>query len=142
MEIIRENLWDIYEKGEYIAITTNGFVKKNGEAVMGAGCAKECAERFPWFPKMLGDCLNRQGNIVHRFGRILTFPVKHDWFDKADLELIRSSMVDLVLEADRIDLPIYLPKPGCGNGKLKWEDVEPIIKDVDIWDRIRIVDFP
>lgn len=33
------NMWAI--PADAYCITTNGFVKKNGEAVMGAGCAKE-----------------------------------------------------------------------------------------------------
>lgn len=36
-EINGSNIWDFYNKGFWIAITTNGTVKKNGEAVMGRG---------------------------------------------------------------------------------------------------------
>lgn len=49
---------DLFEqKCDAICITTNGFVKKNGEAVMGAGVAKQAADRWITLPKILGKCL-------------------------------------------------------------------------------------
>ena len=64
-----------------ICITTNGFVKKNGEAVMGRGCAKRAAQLMPGLPEILGNALNSQGNQVYAHGpwegiEIVTFPVK------------------------------------------------------------------
>ena len=66
-----------------ICITTNGFVKKNGEAVMGRGCAREAAKLMPGLPEILGSHLNNPavGNRVLAHGPwrkmcIVTFPVK------------------------------------------------------------------
>ena len=69
-----------------VCITTNGFVKSNGQCVMGRGCAKTASERFPDLPSRLGSYINRYGNRVFdmgRFGRsrderthLVTFPVK------------------------------------------------------------------
>jgi hypothetical protein len=63
---------------------------------------------------------------VHTFKDydLLTFPVKHAWYLKADLELIEKSAKQLLYIVDR---PIYLPMVGCGNGKLSWHDVYPIL---------------
>ena len=58
------DLWQFYAVGEVIAIPTNGIVKSNGDAVMGAGLAKDAASRFPDLPKWLGDRLKQFGNAI------------------------------------------------------------------------------
>ena len=64
-----------------VCITTNGYVKSNGQAVMGKGCAKQAAEYFPDLPKLLGDRITKNGNVVNLLRHyqgvaILSFPVK------------------------------------------------------------------
>jgi len=72
------DLWD----GDIVVITTNGFVKRNGAAVMGRGCAREAARRYPGLEFKLGQLLKQNGNMVNYLGRqvdgkhIITFPVK------------------------------------------------------------------
>jgi len=128
------NLWTY--PANAIVITTNGFVKKNGEAVMGRGCAREAAIRYPDLPEKLGNSLNISGNKVFHFWireHILTMPVKHNWWEKADIELIKESAKQLIEHADGWDFKtIVCPRPGCGNGQLDWEDVKPILSE--IWD--------
>jgi hypothetical protein len=61
-------------------ITTNGFVKNNGEAVMGRGCARQAAERYLGLKKILGGKIREQGNrvilIVNQGLALVSFPVK------------------------------------------------------------------
>jgi hypothetical protein len=120
------NLWT--HKADWRVITTNGFVKKNGEAVMGAGVAKQARSRFPDLPTRLGNFIKTSGNHVGIFEDIgiLTMPVKHNWWESADLRLIERSCLELA------SLPysgtIAVPKPGCGNGKLLWKDVKEVIQ--------------
>lgn len=65
-----------------LVVTTNGFVKRNGECVMGRGIAKQVADIIPQLPKDLGSKLTQLGNKVHMFTYpnfkevIVTFPVK------------------------------------------------------------------
>lgn len=71
----------MFERPDAICITTNGFVKKNGEAVMGRGCAKRAAELMPGLPEALGNAISAQGNRTYVHGpyngmQIVTFPVK------------------------------------------------------------------
>lgn len=114
-------------------ITTNGFVKNNGECVMGRGCALEAKTRWPDFPLYLGKQIRMCGNVVLACGiwpgeaaRIYTFPVKHVWNEKADINLIVSSARDLVQQIDQLNRvgqnlnTIVMPRPGCGNGGLQW----------------------
>lgn len=46
MRDIKGNIWTLYDSDPtcYICITTNGFVKSNGEAVMGRGTALQAMD--------------------------------------------------------------------------------------------------
>ena len=146
MKEAKGNLWD--SGAEVIVITTNGFVKNNGEAVMGRGCALEAKNIWPSFPKALGKVLREHGNNVHVFDfpdghHLVTFPVKHHWREKADLKLIRRSVNQLIAEASLLHTwkTIALPRPGCGNGRLDWEtEVKPLLVD-KLDDRFTVYTF-
>jgi hypothetical protein len=138
MNLITANLWDCQG---VLCITTNGYRKKNGEAVMGAGVAKQATQRIPGIAKSLGDRLERNGNRVVRIAgpdmephfdrHVLAFPVKYNWRDKANLDLIAKSADQLSLMMDFFvpeGQSVYLPKPGCGNGGLNWSDVSDILE--------------
>jgi hypothetical protein len=147
---IKGNIWDYQTKPDYaIAITTNGTIKKDGKAVMGAGVAKQAMEQWPDIPFTLGKSLEIAGNNLHYLGNnILSFPVKHNWWEKADIVLIERSAKQLMdfinnchkeVEFAHIK-KIVLVRPGCGNGKLKWEDVKPVLEKI-LDDRIEIIDY-
>jgi len=136
MKVIKENIWKYHNKDNYIVVTTNGFVKKNGACVMGRGIAQQTRDKFPGFDKKLGKRIKMHGNNVYFWADegLITFPTKHLWMNDSDLELIERSAVQLAKEFEEpyqlgADLPkIYMPKPGCSNGNLNWKDVEPIIE--------------
>jgi len=125
---------------EAVAVTTNGVVKANHEAVMGAGCAKEANELFH-VSKKLGKYLLEYGNRPFNLGlysngetrlTLLTFPTKWDWKDKSDMRLIKKSATHLIEMADKFQLKkIYIPRVGCGCGGLDWnKEVCPYLKTV------------
>lgn len=129
MREAKVDLWECCAWG--ICITTNGYVKPNGQAVMGRGCALEAKQRIPGIDKMLGAVIRKFGNHVYPIGTfggttVYSFPVKHNWWEKADIELIKRSCKELREYAygDRV---IVLPRPGCGNGHLDWKEVQPVI---------------
>lgn len=139
MKEITGDLWDFHKAGHWVVITTNGDVTRAGLAVMGRGVAREAALRFTGIAAELAYRLRVHGNHVHAFGgerHLLTFPVKHHWQERADLELIKRSVEELKDAAQGFDT-IYMPRPGCGNGKLKWEDVRPLL--VGLSDRFVVV---
>lgn len=150
MKSVLGNIWDYHKKGNWIVITTNGYVKKDGLAVMGRGVALEAKNRFPELPKILGLDILKAGNIVHCYPKfkIITFPVKHNWWEMADLNLIRQSCERLVVVADRVDefnilaykTEIYMVRPGCGNGQLYWSQVRPITAPILKDDRFIMVE--
>ena len=68
-------------KPDAICITTNGFVRSDGRAVMGRGCALEAKKLFPDIDKKLGEILKTKGNIPAILSTvdgidIVAFPVK------------------------------------------------------------------
>jgi hypothetical protein len=129
-------------------ITTNGAVKKNGECVMGRGCAMEARNRWPHIAKELGSLLAAHGNHVFALGdydgeKILSFPVKHLWYQKADLKLIADSaqeLLEYVSEFLPRSVRVVLPRPGCGNGGLDWDEVQPILAPI-LDDRFSVITF-
>lgn len=132
MREITGELWDYYGRpNTVVGITTNGFVKTSGSAVMGRGCAAEANKRFPELPSILGAHIREEGNVCWEmsFVPIFFFPVKHNWWNQADLKLIEQSAGRLYVFADDEPKKIYvLPRPGCGNGRLTWEQVRPVIQ--------------
>ena len=137
---------DLFEyPASAIAITTNGFVRKDGCAVMGAGCALQAAERWPGLPLELGTAIRQNGN--HVFGwrnweglkDLISFPVKHHWSQPADLFLIERSCREAMTTADTLDWEIcVVPRPGCGNGQLSYDVVGPVIAGI-LDDRFHII---
>ena len=124
-----------------LAITTNGIVKKDGCAVMGAGVARAAADRYPGIDQRLGGLLGERGNevhILHRAGAepwadeqrsLLAYPTKNHWREPSDLEL-------MVAGARRLDQlasengwqRVIMPRPGCGLGGLDWNrEVRPAL---------------
>lgn len=144
MNIIYRDAWKLYDESDnnILCITTNGFIKRNGANVMGAGIAKQAKERFKNIDFNFGNLIKKNGHIVQPIGdRLLSFPVKDFWYNSAKLDIIIESLKQLrAIALFNPDKLFILPKPGCGNGKLKWCDIEDDIKKY-IVDNIIIVDF-
>lgn len=153
-----EKMCDLFEeKAHAKCLTTNGFVKKNGEAVMGAGVALQAKNRWPSLAYHLGESIYNYGNHVLSLGneydvetdhvtRWFSFPVKHHWREKADMELIKRSAFELTAKVNQFENfydesfnTVLIPKPGCGNGGLRWEDVKEVIEPI-LDDRFVVID--
>lgn len=141
MKVIKGNIWDYHKQGPTdqpyteacaVAVTTNGMIRKDGRAVMGAGIALQAAQRFPNLPLALADGLKKHGNVILYYPEwnLFTFPTKYDWKMPSDIALIEQSAIHL---SAFLSLPEYaylrviMTKPGCGHGKLSWSQVEPIL---------------
>jgi hypothetical protein len=124
------DLWEVHAQGYWVAITTNSVIRANGHGVMGAGLAKQAADRFPRLPSLLGTHLRQFGNIPASIPsmRIVTLPTKHHFRTASDLALIQRSLqhIQLILTRERID-QLYCPRPGCGLGQLSWVHVRGAI---------------
>lgn len=150
--------WMWAKDADALCITTNGFIKANGDGVMGRGIAKQAKARVPGIDRLLGQHLRENGNHVGMLTSVrwssalpgdptsgiynlYAFPVKHVWDQPADMNLIERSCRELMEIVDELHLDcVILPRPGCGNGGLKWEDVKPVIEPL-LDDRITIVEY-
>lgn len=135
------NLWDY--PATYRVITTNGTVRKNGTAVMGRGCAREAALKYHGLAHELGKMLKEHGNHVHFFAQLnlLTFPVKHAFYEDADLQLIARSVEEFKMMVAWLSSSgtYVMPRPGCGWGHLDWTMVQPLL--LDLPDTVKVIHF-
>jgi len=147
------NMWDCFGKVDLFLITTNPVVKKNGACVMGRGIAKEMSEKYPEIPFALGSIIQtRRGTKAWRDSDTIGcldkqivgyFMVKDHWLEPAKLSIIESSVRALLVQLDyctqyKSDFTVALNFPGIGNGKLKREDVLPLLEvlpdNVHVWE--------
>jgi hypothetical protein len=131
---VQADLWKEAEAHQaVVVITTNGSVRTDGCGVMGRGCALEARGRFDGIDKRLGEVIRTQGNHVALLWDagpvIYSFPVKHMWHQRADVRLIEQSARELADMANRMGFErVVMPRPGCGNGRLRWPDVKPLLE--------------
>ena len=111
--------------------TGNPIRRSDGALVMGRGAAQQVRDSWPrvqydiktnksvtWY------CINQEQRQW-----IGWFQVKHHWRDAARLDLITASTNHLSeMAARRSRYRFHLNAPGVGNGKLSWDDVEPILQ--------------
>ena len=145
MKEIYGDAWELASEFDVLFITTNGTIKKNGQAVMGRGIAKQASLRYPILPHVLGAKIKHRGNVPSALlergrGSLWSFPVKHEWQQTADINLIINSCHRVLKEFKGVEGKFLLPRPGCGNGHLNWKDVKPIIENI-LDDRFYIVHF-
>lgn len=126
------NLFAEARQSDWICITTDSSIRQDGHAVMGRGIALEAKIKFPQLPIELGKLIKREGNQVYLFPSmgIITFPTKEDFYMKSSINLIENSCKALVNLVEGFPLRgnILIPRPGCGYGKLKWQQVRPILE--------------
>ena len=128
MQEVYGDIWDYLGKA-VIVITTSGSLTRDGRAVLGRGCARQAAERFPNLALQLGAMLQEQGNHVHNLGNsLVSFPVEESAWALPDLRLIARSARELKELADREGWEtIVVPRPGCGGGGLSWHEVRSLL---------------
>ena len=144
------DLWEV--EADLRVITTNPIVNGSGTAVMGRGCALQAKSKVPGIEHHFARRLEEHGNRVMLLAklpdgsRLASFPVKHHFRRPAVPELIRRSADQLVALVDKFSgshgiESVILPRPGCGNGSLLWEDIRPLLAGV-LDDRFSVVTFP
>lgn len=146
MNAIIGDIWQFDKPGNAIALPGNIGWTRKGENVMGAGVAKQAAQRYPTIKKYFGEGCQKYRSRTHILAyeeqdssMLLFFPVKPlnedcpwlSWKSKASLDRIDLSCQFLVSYingfSDVTNLQIYLPVVGCGNGGLEIKDAYPIL---------------
>jgi len=151
MTSIYGNIWSIFGKTDLFCITTNSYIKKNGCLVMGKGLALEARRKIPGIDQRFGQEITLSGGHLGSYGLIVLeienpcrqivggFQVKKYFKNQADLKIIKYSTEKLLLLARTLKIRIDLNFPGIGNGRLKKEEVLPIIEklpdNVYVWEK-------
>jgi hypothetical protein len=111
--------------------TGNPIRRADGALVMGRGAAQAVRDRWPavqhGIPIVPGKPL--AWFQIEPDQWIGWFQVKHHWREPAELDLIQHAARKLAAGASaRPGLTFELNAPGVGNGRLSWDDVEPLLE--------------
>lgn len=143
------NVWEILTKQDWLCITTNYGWKKDFSNVMGRGIAREASQRFKNLSLIYGKhCRNYYETTKSKIIPIVAYSnlnlimfatkaLKEDnphlsWQQNSSLIQIKHSAITLkawIIE-NEIDSKVYLPRPGCSNGKLDWREVKPLVDNL------------
>jgi|GEM_PF-1035847 len=115
--------------------TGNPVRKTNGAIVMGRGAALQVRDTYPGVDQALGKAIEPGRGLafvdLNPSQKLGWFQVKDHWRDDAKLDLIASSSKELAALAQANPQTTYhLNAPGIGNGRLGWNDVEPILQEL------------
>ena len=131
-----------------ICITTNGSFKRNGDAVMGKGCAFQASKMFPNLAARYGEMLRNEGLINTCIGlvnplnrermiKLYMLPVKRQWWEHANARMVMDAIAYLNVKASGWpEITYHAPRIGCGAGQLNWEDdIRPLMMGLpdNVW---------
>lgn len=153
MILEKGDMFSVWGKTDLFLFTSNRIVNKRGLAVMGRGIAKQLADKHPEVRKAFGNYLRVWGSYKFNLEYLGDFDgqavgffmVKNHWAEAADLSIIKNTVRELAdyleEQADNND-PLHrvdVNFPGIGNGKLRREDVLPLL--VDLPDNVHIWEY-
>jgi hypothetical protein len=127
-----------------IVCTINNVVSRGDRLVMGAGIAQQFKYKYPDLPDLWGKKVqNGQLGLISTKSvwkaswakhdlLLIGFPTKENWKKPSRMEMVVKSAKELKWVADFLDLKkVLMPRPGCGLGGLRWEDVKREISFLD-----------
>lgn len=140
---MRETVGDIWDLrlSHWLCITTNQGWRSNGDNIMGAGLAKQAAQRFPNLPRRYGAFCRMYPGAARLYPYkshetwLLMYPTKAlnpatphlSWRGKSSIDLIERCAVELVKFSETSERPIAVPALGCKNGGLNVHDVLDVL---------------
>ena len=129
---------DIFEDEhilDFVCITTNSILNKNGELVMGAGVAKRAKDLHKELPKLFGEAIKSKNAISGFYGMLLVkdkyvaFQTKVHWKDKSPIDIVKRSISMLERTAIKYKYNWFgLPFPAINNGGLTVDMVLPYLE--------------
>jgi len=131
------DLWTARQPGDWVVITVNATLRKDGWLVMGRGLALEASKRYPSLQYELGGLIKQHGSRLEvlEYDKLISFPVKNHFKDKADINIILKSTLQLLDAAQRIEGRVLMPRVGSGYGRLDWLEVRPMLMHYLVDDR-------
>ncbi len=141
-----------YKKGDILQANAEALVNTvNTVGVMGKGIALAFKKAFPENYKLYKKaCQTNQlqtGQLLITETRmlipkyIINFPTKKHWRHPSKIEYIKSGLKELKKAIKKLQIKsIAIPPLGCGNGKLNWQEVKPlIVKELEALTEVRVL---
>lgn len=129
-----------FVKGNIINSSKEAVVNTvNTVGVMGKGIALEFKQVYPQNYELykkacaignvkIGQMLITETHLYENPKFIINFPTKKDYKHPSKLQYITEGLIDLKKRIIELNIKsIAIPPLGCGNGKLKWTEVKPLI---------------
>lgn len=139
--MMKGDMWTGWKTADLFLVTSNAQIDGNGRLVMGAGTAKQAADRWPQCPAAFGAELGKgKVNFVLPDYHLL---VSRDWprrklgllqtkrlfWESSDLDLVKASLDVLMRWMNHHpDKLVSIPYPGVGLGRLSKKDVRPLLE--------------
>lgn len=140
-DVVKGDLWEYQTAigGEWVVIPTNMTIKKNGNAVLGRGVAKQALDKYPLLDMWYGNILKMHQEKVgedHYIGfaidytlGLIMFPVKDYWSEKAQMDILKWSFKQLrlflLLNPNQ---KVVMPVVGIGFGEIPIKKVEHLME--------------
>lgn len=126
-----KNLWEDIGTADMVIITTNSYISRKGELVMGRGIALEAKGRYPELPKLFAKHIPHLGVyglvvVKHQNKLFGAFQVKRHFKDRAELGLIKTATEKLKRFLEDKNLHIIMNFPGIGYGRLSDKRRNPV----------------
>lgn len=127
-----------YRTGNLLDAPGIPVIPVNCVGVMGAGLAKQAADKWPWIVAPYKDmchgryryqkCFEPGDVAIESDGNdtICLFATKQHWRSASDLDWIERGLKRLVAHSFPSSI-FNVPKLGCGLGGLDWADVKPLM---------------
>jgi hypothetical protein len=143
----RGQMWNAYYKSDAFCITTNSYIRNDGNLVMGRGIARTARDVIDGIDKKFGNRIRNRCGHLGTYGllpadpkssRMVAFQVKTHFKNSADTDLIQQSAEKLrTVAIQNSNRRFDLNYPGIGAGRLNLKKVKPIVselpKNVHVW---------
>ena len=134
MQLKKANIWNHVNEFDYVCITTNSYIKSNGELCMGAGIALEANQRIKGLAKELGYKIrNTCGHLgiynCINVGKWIAFQTKIHYKYNTPIDVLKYSIQKLYTACmENPNKTFALPFPAINHGGKSAEEVYPLIK--------------
>ena len=124
-----------YNKNILLSQADAILIPVNSVGVMGAGLAKQAADKYPQMVSKYKELCARRilqpgiPQLITYPRKIVLFPTKDHWRNQSSIEWIIKGLEKLK-QQDGVYSSLAIPPLGCGLGGLKWSVVEKHIKEI------------
>lgn len=127
------NMWDAYDRASLMLVTTNSYIARKGNLVMGAGAARQARDKFPGIDYAYGEHITKKFGQLALYGvvtpgevglknKVGIFQVKMHYKEDADPVVIATSAATLTLllrSRSEYGRSLHMNFPGIGYGNME-----------------------